>query len=194
MLKEALDFIRLELNHANPHPVTPMDFAIFGNIAQYETSSDASNSNLRDKVVITVVNFEEEKTLKNEPHYIRVGETVQKQNPPLYLNLYVLFSCTHEHDRGTYLDKLDRVIGFFQQQHFFTAANKNINEAFPEGVEKIILDMFSLNFEQVNHLWGIMGGKYFPSVMYKLRLLPIQKHEPKGAKLVEAIRDNANTI
>jgi hypothetical protein len=36
------------------------------------------------------------------------------------------------------------------------------------------LDLFSLNFEQINHLWSTIGGKYFPSALYKVRLVTIE--------------------
>ena len=30
-----------------------------------------------------------------------------------------------------------------------------------------------MNFEQVNHLWSTLGGKYLPSALYKVRQLTI---------------------
>lgn len=73
----------------------------------------------------------------------------------------------------------------------FTAENAEVS--FPEEhVEKIMMDVFSMNFEQINHLWGILGGKYIPSVLYKLRILPVQKSELKGADVIRAIRENSS--
>jgi len=31
-----------------------------------------------------------------------------------------------------------------------------------------------MNSEQVNHLWATLGGKYLPSVLYKVRMLTIE--------------------
>jgi hypothetical protein len=36
------------------------------------------------------------------------------------------------------------------------------------------MEMFTLNFEQVNHLWSTLGGKYLPSVLYKLRVVGVE--------------------
>ena len=36
-------------------------------------------------------------------------------------------------------------------------------------------------FEQQNYLWGMVGGKYLPSVLYKFRLLVIQENTPTEA-------------
>jgi hypothetical protein len=38
--------------------------------------------------------------------------------------------------------------------------------------------MVSLNAEQINHLWAVLGGKYFPSVLYKVRMLTIEDDTP----------------
>ena len=35
--------------------------------------------------------------------------------------------------------------------------------------------MYTLNFEQINHLWSILGAKYLPSVLYKVRQLTIEE-------------------
>jgi hypothetical protein len=32
-----------------------------------------------------------------------------------------------------------------------------------------------MNFEQLNHLWGILGGKYLPSVLYKIRRVTVDE-------------------
>ena len=39
-----------------------------------------------------------------------------------------------------------------------------------------VVDLFSLNFEQVNHLWSTLGGKYMPSVLYKIRQVTIDEN------------------
>lgn len=192
LITPVLKYIASEINHHYDNPVTPAieEFVKLGNISQLDSGSGAANAELQSKVILTVVNIDEEKTLKNNPHYIKQGETVVKRNPTIFLNLYILASCADD-DYETALTKISRVIGFFQQKYVFTADNAQV--PFPEeNVEKIVMDLFSLNFEQINHLWGILGGKYIPSVLYKLRLIPMQASEPKGADVIRAIRDNTN--
>ena len=45
---------------------------------------------------------------------------------------------------------------------------------FPQTLEKIIFDIYNLDFEKLNHLWGVLGCSYFPSVLYKVRLIKVQ--------------------
>lgn len=190
ILTKILKYIEGEINHS----VGPSaeKFAQLGNISQLENASGASNADLRGKVILTIVNIEEEKTLKNSPHYIRDGEAILKRNPTLFLNLFVLVSCATD-DYETALDKLSHVISFFQGKHLFTAENADAD--FPEEyVEKIIMDMFSMNFEQVNHLWGVLGGKYVPSMLYKLRLVPIQNAPTLPVEVIRALKEDTNGI
>jgi hypothetical protein len=41
---------------------------------------------------------------------------------------------------------------------------------------KFTMELFTLSFEQINHLWGSLGGRQMPFVMYKLRLVTISEH------------------
>ncbi|MCY7327045.1 MAG: DUF4255 domain-containing protein, partial [Saprospiraceae bacterium] len=92
------------------------------------------------------------------------------------------------------LKRISKVVLFFQRKNVFTPENVGANLVFPTevGVEKIILDLFTLNFEQINHLWGVLGGKYMPSVLYKLRIVAIQNAKLDETATVKEIQADAN--
>lgn len=69
------------------------------------------------------------------------------------------------------------IIRFFQHRNVFTPQN---SPSLDPGIEKMIADLHSLGFEQLNHLWAILGGKYLPSVMYKFRLLILDEDLQQG--------------
>jgi hypothetical protein len=50
----------------------------------------------------------------------------------------------------------------------------------PEGIEKLIFSLYNINFEQINHLWSTLGGKYLPSVLYKMQLVIIDEDAVKA--------------
>lgn len=166
-----------------------------GNVARLETSTDANSGDLQNAVVLTLVNIEEEKTLKNGAIYVQNGDALNKRNPTLYLNLYLLFSCA-DSSYQTALEQISRVVASLQAKYVFTADSTSEpgDNPFPDGLEKIILDLFSLNFEQINHLWGIMGGKYLPSVLYKARLVEIQAATPREVAPIREIKANENAF
>lgn len=191
MIASTLKYVASEINQYYDNPAAPAveEFVVLGNISRLDISSGAGNADMQKKVVVSLINIEEEKTLKNNPFYVKQGESVMKRNPTLFLNLYVLFSCADD-DYENALIKIGRVFGFFQQQYVFTP---NSNPQFPEGVEKLVFDLFSPNFEQLNHLWGILGGKYIPSVLYKMRLVAVQESLPKEAYPIREVKSTENS-
>jgi hypothetical protein len=45
---------------------------------------------------------------------------------------------------------------------------------------RVIVELQSLTFEQVNHLWGSLGGKQVPFALYRARLVSLTAHEMDG--------------
>ena len=72
-------------------------------------------NNIENKVVISVINLEHEKTVKHMGGYIADDQgKFGKVNPPIYLNLYLLISANYNSEN--YLEALkmlSTVIGFF---------------------------------------------------------------------------------
>ncbi len=188
VIKEVMEYIRNEINAEKN--VGNISFASLGNIARQESGEGTNASGSRGKVVLTVVNIEEESTLKNNTPYIRSGDGIEKRNPIVFVNLYILI-CSPTEQYDTALSEISDAIEFFQGKNVFTRENDTTGN-FPEEVEKIMMELFTLNFEQVNHLWGILGGKYLPSVMYKLRLVPILSQKKQPVKPIEEITANGN--
>lgn len=169
---------------------------IMANIA----AIDAANSNLdlERKVILSLVNIEEEAALKNAGPLYRNVKTLNYVNPPIYLNLYLLITAHYEKYEDA-LTRLSNVIQFFQGKNSFSLKNSPPNDMLlnPETYEDIQLhlEMFSLSFEQLNHLWGSLGGKQWPSVLYKVRLVKISENRitAQGA-IIETVQTKDNII
>jgi hypothetical protein len=83
------------------------------------------------------------------------------------------------------------VISFFQRNPIFTQTEIPTLPNF--GLDKILFDLHSTGFEELNQLWGIMGGKYIPSVIYKMRLAYIDSiEEGMEITLVKSIEAQFN--
>jgi hypothetical protein len=162
------------------------------NIALLETSSATT---LTDSIVISVVNIEEESTKKNHPALKRpYGNTAIYENPPVFLNLYVLFTCNYSGNK--YLDALRRlslIIRFLQRNTTFSTAESlsggtgtNTDPDLP--ALRFTMELYTLTFEQINHLWGSLGGRQIPFALYKLRLVSISDHAvARETPLIEEI-------
>jgi len=149
------------------------------NIALLETSG--ANS-LTDSIVITLVNIEEESTKKNHPALKRpFGNTAIYENPPVFLNLYVLLTCNYSGDK--YVDALRRlssIIKFLQRNPAFSNSASLTGGMIGNDPDlpdlRFNMELYTLTFEQINHLWGSLGGRQIPFVLYKLRLVAISDH------------------
>lgn len=184
MIDVALNWILQQLN-TDLGQVSPPE-VVLGNVSAVESGQDSSTQSLTNVGIATVVNIEQEAALRNQPYHRKVNgndglpKTVG-QPPEVFINVYVLFSA----NKNQYTESL-RLVGdiieFFQARHVFAdPALKAV------GIEKLIFDLHSLNFEALNHLWGINGSKYLPSVLYKMRLLIIQRQQPQDASVVTGI-------
>jgi len=177
MLEGSLAFIRSELlSYLNNDIQDGEVEVVLGNIALFETE----NANaINERIVITLVNIEEESTLKNSRnvHYGLDGG-VRYTAQPIFLNLYLLFSCNYN-SYSTALQRLSNIIRFFQQRRKFdikSASGEQNENTFQEQEKefKLIFELYTLTFEQINHLWGALGGRQLPSVMFKARLVKIE--------------------
>ncbi len=184
MIDLTLRFLVNEINR-DLSPGGAGEFVILGNIARVESGNEAGDDGLQTQVVLTLVNIEEEKTLKNNPNFVLENQRARKFQPPLYLNLYLLFSCA-DSNYGSALTKISRLIGFFQRKYAFN--EDNALEPFPIGLEQVHLDLHSLSMEQLNHLWGVLGSKYFPSALYRLRLTPVQTTVEAEVSVVTSVQ------
>ncbi len=150
---------------------------VIDNIGLMETSRGDS---LTNNVVITVVNIEEESTLKNSSPVRRPFlSSADYRNAPVFLNLYVLITCNYSGDNYRLaLRRLGLVIRFVQSKTEFSAASSpeggNLDLSEPGVTDlRFTLELYTLTFEQINHLWGSLGGRQVPFAMYKLRLVAI---------------------
>jgi hypothetical protein len=138
---------------------------------------------VRERLVLNMVNIKEEKSLKNVPHYVRndVQLKASFENPPVFANFIILVTATHASYANALL-MISRAIRFFQSKNVFTQenvppANIVLNQpSVPDRLEafKMIFDLYSPNMEEVNHMWGTLGGKQYPFVLYMMRMLDLK--------------------
>jgi Pvc16 N-terminal domain len=157
----------------------------------------SGGDNLAGHIVISVVNLEEESTLKNQParRHNPPADTVYL-NPPVYLNLYVLFTSNYSGLKYIYgLQRISYVIQFLQSKNSFSSkatigdSTGLANNADPDLLNLwFTMEMYTLTFEQLNHLWGSLGGRQIPFVMYKLRLIAItERNTIRTAPVIQEV-------
>ncbi|MEY3194346.1 MAG: hypothetical protein RIQ78_443 [Bacteroidota bacterium] len=122
------------------------------------------SSQIENKIVITLLNVEEEKSIRNGQLQAYAG-----MNPPLFINLYVLFSANFQDTNyPEALKFISSVITFFQGKNVFDRMNTPL---LSDNVDKIVLEFVNTDLQQLTNLWGMVGAKYLPSVVYKVKML-----------------------
>ena len=178
MIDSAILLLREELqSYINTRDASAS--VVIDNVGLFETSR---GDTLTNNIIITLVNVEEESTLKNQPALRRpFAGTAIYENPPTYLNLYILFTCNYTGvDYPLALRRLSFIIQFLQSKNSFSASSSvtggSIDFTQP-GISdlRFTMELYTLTFEQINHLWGSLGGRQMPFAMYKLRLVAISE-------------------
>jgi hypothetical protein len=135
------------------------------------------NQKARDKVVVSLVNVTEDRTYRSvETLEKRSDGTAEQVKPPVKVNLYLLL-IANMNDYQEALKALDQVMSFFQHRPSFAYASMpGLDE--PDG--RLVFELSSMSMEQVNHLWGALGGKYMPSVVYKAGIVNLRDRQPEA--------------
>lgn len=130
-----------------------------------------------DAVGVALINVDEERTMKVQvPEITYVNGRQVLLEPRLQINLDVLFAAQFKLYPQS-LKFLSRVLTFFQAHPKFTSTDW---PALDPAIETLVPELRALGFEQLNQLWAYIGGKYLPSVVYRMRLVTLQDLEPRS--------------
>lgn len=187
MIKEVLTILKDKLNDSvnglkdGQHSG---DIAVVDDIAKH----DEDTSGLDDKVVITLLNVEEESTLKNKSWYTRtvISENpllydMKKQNPPAFLNLYLMIAANRNaYDKS--LSDIAKVIEIFQTNNVLEYTDAEASKSF-----RFRIELHSIPFEQLSYVWGLLGGKVMPSALYKVSVVKIEAIEETNINLIDEV-------
>lgn len=126
-----------------------------------------------DKLVMTMLNLQKE----------NIGSTAGRSNgvytnKPVNVNVFILFSAYFsENNYREGLKFISALIGFFQGNPVFTREN---TPDLDSKINKLTFELENLSIQDLNHIWGMLGGKYLPSVVYRMRMITIQEGDVVG--------------
>jgi hypothetical protein len=186
MISEALKFLTDEINaylvlKNDPQSATSPEIVLTNVAAEDGTWAIPART-----LGLSLINIEEERVFKDQQTAFRnAAGDIEHYNPEIKLNLYILISANFASGEagggtnatGIYsegLKQLSHVISFFQGKNVFTPDNSpNLNAE--ADLRKLVVDLFSYSFEQQYNFWNVVGAKYLPSVLYKVRLVVYQE-------------------
>ncbi|MCG9910672.1 MAG: DUF4255 domain-containing protein [Flavobacteriales bacterium] len=194
MIYETLNFLKEQLNnyytilHTENETILPLP-VLLENIAIIKEEQHDGSEN----IYITLVNLSEESTLKNLPNYRNERGSTVYENPPVFLNMFILFTSCFGGAYDKSLMHLSHLVEFFQHKNIFTHKNSSTSTFHAEEF-KIIMDLYTPTFEQANYLWSTLGGKQFPYVLYKLRLTEVKRKDSINGRRESITQIHINEI
>jgi hypothetical protein len=125
---------------------------------------------------LSLINIEEERTNKEQQsRFINSVGKVEKRNPEIQLNLYVLITANFQNKQADNtsddyvegLKQLSYAIAFFQSKNVFTPENSPALSGFDDTLKKIVVELYSYSFEQLYNFWSVVGAKYLQASCIK---------------------------
>jgi hypothetical protein len=152
------------------------DLAVVSNL----TEADGNLvSQVPNKLVVFLVNIEKD-TLPYKPSALSHAGLGRHgvSNAPVHLNLMLMFAATFSGaNYPEALKFISHTIGFFQSRPVFDHQN---TPELDSRIDRLMLDIENLSISDLSNLWGILSGKYMPSVLYRMRMIAIDSGQLTG--------------
>ena len=90
---------------------------------------------------------------------------------PVHLDIYFMLAASFEPETyGEGLKLLSSAVRYLQGHAVMTPQS---NPEMPQGLAQLAVEISNLGSDELGQLWGNLGGRYVPSVHYKLRSIMI---------------------
>lgn len=159
IVEELNDFIKIKFQ-------LDEDRVLLSNLINLDGSVAVKEMN---RVIVSVVNIHHEKVgVPTKSLGLRSGD-----KPPIYLNIFILFSANFDEKlKKEALRFVSAVVSFFQSKNVFTPSN---TPSLDNSIERLIMDIYNLEFQDQSSIYQILGSKYLPGIMYKMRMVAIDE-------------------
>jgi hypothetical protein len=170
MIDLAIQHVAAQLNDAlRGRFAVPDDLVVASSLLEPDGNVVPEVSN---KIVVFLVNVERDTMPLRALPQSGAGRLVQTREP-VFLNLLVMFAANFSgNNYREALKLLAGTIGFLQARPVFDRANSPGLDA---RFERITMEIENLNTAELSNLWGILGSRYLPSVLYRLRMVTIDE-------------------
>lgn len=125
-----------------------------------------------DSVGLSLLNIEEEKTLK-AAGLIPTTKAERSSSfvaSPVSLNLQIMFTAYFNNYTES-LKHLSYILACLQTKPVFDVDNTSGMDGI--DTSKLIFELNTLGLEQQHYIWSMIGLRYLPSVVYRVRMLTV---------------------
>lgn len=143
------------------------DIVVFSSLVESDGSAAPHTNN---KLVLLLTNIQKDTIpQRSGSHSLGFDGRALVSTQSLYLNLYVMLAANFNGSNyAEALKFISKAVVFFQINPVF---DRQGSPDMDPRIEKIILDIENLNSQDLSNIWGMLGGKYLPSVYYRIRMI-----------------------
>ncbi|SBS31988.1 hypothetical protein MSP8886_02303 [Marinomonas spartinae] len=126
-------------------------------------------TSIENKILVFISNLEKDTFSKPGPQMtaFQAGQRSAISNKPLYLSISVVIAA---HFSGmNYTDGLKILSHLFAFCHRNPVFNRQNAPDLPETLEQLVLEMETIPSGELSHMWSMLGSRYLPSCVYKVR-------------------------
>lgn len=169
MFAAAIGHLRAQLNeHLTRFDGSTEDVVILSNVQQTDGSVEPEVEN---KLAMFVTNFQRDALPVGKRNAQTSMARLTEKRPPVHFNIYMMIAACHSGKRYAQgLKLLSAAVAFFQSTPVF---DHHTSPGLDPGIDRLILDIENLDTQSLGTLWGVLGGTYLPSVLYRLRLVTV---------------------
>jgi hypothetical protein len=172
MIDRAISQIATQLNeHLRGLLDIPEDIVVVSNLLG---PNGALAPNLDNRIVVFLTSIEKDTVPRRSEH----PSSALSGAKPLFLNLYVMVAANFtgaNYPEG--LKFLALVVGFFNRNQVLDHASA---PDLDDRLDKLVLDIENTPPQVMSNIWGVLGGRYLPSVLYRVRMVPVGGDDVEG--------------
>ena len=169
VIDRAVQLVAARLNqHLRLQLQSDEDLVLVANVVGSDGTPSAA---IEDKIALFVVNVEKDGLPQPRRSPLPAGGRIAQSHEPLHLNIYLMAAAGY--GDGNYAQALKLVsqtLRFFQAHPVF---DRRTSPEMPAELERLVLDIENLATQELSHLWGVLGGRYLPSVLFRMRTVVI---------------------
>jgi hypothetical protein len=139
-----------------------------------------------------LINVEEERVLRQPDLYSRTAEdgSTLRVQPDIRLILYVLFVARFKQYEASW-QHLSKIIEHLQTHRVFEPES---SPDLPAGIEKLVIELVTLNFAEQNEVWNALRVTHHPSLLYRVRMVAMRDRKPRVPVQVDEPRVDIRRI
>ncbi|SFA98956.1 Protein of unknown function [Collimonas sp. OK607] len=170
MINAAVSHLAVQLNQS-----LKQTYALTEDIVLMSGLVDADGHaapNTNNKLVVFLTNLEKDTVPYRQQTSSAAGASrTVVSNAPLYLNLYVMIAANFS--GANYSEALKLISGAIAYFQRFPVFDHQVTPELDPRIEKLVLDIENLKIHELSNIWTLLGSKYLPSVLYKVRMVAL---------------------